>query len=227
MAGSSLRHPPCQQIVTPCSNARRNVNRHCSGRGGTRGSARPPATLRLPVRHCLTSPGSARTFRASMWTARSMIWTAGERRRPTMSDTAVGKAPSLLGLFTESRSRIGLSELATLSRLPKSTVQRLLSELEAEGFISQDADSRLWGIGTRPLRLAELFRADLALDKYAKPHMRHLADISGESVLLTIHDQGQGMCISRERSYQPLRFESPVGSHQPLYAGSSRKVILA
>lgn len=144
-----------------------------------------------------------------------------------MVGTAISKALGLLGLFSETRSRIGLSEMATLSRLPKSTVQRLLIELEAEGFVAQDADTRLWGIGTGPLRLAELFRADLALDQHAKLHMRELAALSDEDVLLTIDDHGHGVCISRERSAQPLRFESPLGSRQPLYAGSSRKVILA
>jgi DNA-binding IclR family transcriptional regulator len=163
---------------------------------------------------------------SSAWTGRSIIWTA-RLGRSTMTDTAVSKALSLLGLFSETRSRLGLSEMATLSRLPKSTVLRLLTELEGEGFLAQDADTKLWGIGTRPLQLAELFRADLALDRHAKQHMRELAALSGEDVLLTISDRGQGMCISRERSAQPLRFESPLGSHQPLYTGSSRKVILA
>lgn len=141
--------------------------------------------------------------------------------------TAIQRALGLLGLFTESRPSMGLSDMAVLSGLPKSTVQRLLNELAAAGFVSQDPYSKQWSLGVRTLELAYLYRRDLSLHRIAHPHMTSLARLSEETVTLVIQEGDTGICIERVDSEEELRLQTRIGSREPLYAGASRKAILA
>jgi len=47
----------------------------------------------------------------------------------------VSKALSLLNYFSRSQSHIGLSEMARLTGMNKTTVHRMLTELQDQGFV--------------------------------------------------------------------------------------------
>ena len=68
--------------------------------------------------------------------------------------STVDKALEVLGLFSEVRPSIGLSEAARLLQRDKSTVQRYLAALETQGFLEQDALSRAYHLGPAVTRLS-------------------------------------------------------------------------
>ncbi|WP_292300165.1 helix-turn-helix domain-containing protein, partial [Mesorhizobium sp.] len=59
----------------------------------------------------------------------------------------MGKAVSLLELFTLQESEIGLSDLARRAGLDKATARRLLMALAAHRLIEQEPHSRRYRLG--------------------------------------------------------------------------------
>ena len=62
------------------------------------------------------------------------------------------KALSLLRLFSNSQTDIGLTELSRQSGMNKATVYRLMSDLAEHGFVEQIGPDRLYRIGQIPWR---------------------------------------------------------------------------
>lgn len=87
----------------------------------------------------------------------------------------VAKALSLLDFFNRARPAIGLSDMARLSGMNKATVHRLLTELQAQGFVEQTGSGREYRLGPAFLRLAALREAAVPMRDLAA---RVLADLS-------------------------------------------------
>ncbi len=93
----------------------------------------------------------------------------------------VYKALNLLTLFSQSRPRIGLSDISRLSGLNKATAFRLLSEMQAMGFVEQVGDGRAYRLGPEVLRLAALREAAVPLISVARRTLEQLSRTTGET----------------------------------------------
>lgn len=102
----------------------------------------------------------------------------------------VAKALSLLTLFNKSRPEIGLSDATRLSGLNKATTYRLLSELQAQGFVEQIGNDRAYRLGPEILRLAALREAAVPLLSVAREIIDHLCTLTGETAHMS-HVQNQ------------------------------------
>lgn len=102
----------------------------------------------------------------------------------------VTKALSLLDLFTHTRTEIGLSDMARLSGLNKATVYRLLTELQAQGFVEQAGSDRAYRLGSAVLRLATLREASVPLLSISRDVLQDLCDATGETAHMSLV-QGQ------------------------------------
>jgi DNA-binding IclR family transcriptional regulator len=97
----------------------------------------------------------------------------------------VGKALDLMDLFTRSQPQLGLSQLARASGLNKATCHRLLTELEARGFLEQTGPAREYRLGPAVLRLSALREAAVPTREAAMPVLRRLAEATGETAHLS------------------------------------------
>lgn len=102
----------------------------------------------------------------------------------------VAKALSLLSQFSLSRPEIGLSDMARLSGMNKATVFRLLSELEAGGFVEQIGTTRAYRLGSEVLRLATLRDAAVPLRAVVSTVLDDLCAQTDETVHMSLV-QGQ------------------------------------
>jgi DNA-binding IclR family transcriptional regulator len=98
----------------------------------------------------------------------------------------VAKALSLLDHFSRARSEIGLSDMARLSGLNKATTFRLLSELQAQGFVEQTGTGREYRLGPAVLRLAALREASVPLRDMAAQALQSLSDATHETAHLSL-----------------------------------------
>ena len=140
--------------------------------------------------------------------------------------SAVDRALDLLELLASS-SDLGVTEIAERTGHTKSLVFRLLYTLEQRGYVHKDPVRRTYGLGYRPLLLADQTRRQSRLITAAEPFLDRLAELTHENVLLTVREGLHSVCVAMRQSPQPLRLFAEVGKSGPLHAGGGPKVLLA
>jgi DNA-binding IclR family transcriptional regulator len=132
--------------------------------------------------------------------------------------TSVGvldKAVQLLDIV-EVADSITVNELIRQSGLPKTTVHRLVSALEAHGFLRRDDG----GLLTHGVRVTAL-----NLPLLAKPVLRSLTAETGESSQLYVRRGNCRLVIVSVESALELRATVPVGALLPLDRGAPGRVV--
>ena len=113
----------------------------------------------------------------------------------------VSKALNLLGYFNHGRLEIGLSDLTRLSGMNKATVYRLMTELQAVGFVEQVDGARSYRLGPQVLRLAALREASVPILSASRRVLRELSEETGETTHLSLLQGDQLASLSH--AYAP------------------------
>ncbi|MGH3327012.1 MAG: IclR family transcriptional regulator [Streptomycetales bacterium] len=125
------------------------------------------------------------------------------------------------------RQPVGVSELARLLDLPKSTTQRGLNVLHDLGWIySDESDTRRWSLTTKALSLGSKAR-ELDLREVALPVMHELQSRTGENVHLAVAHGAWIVLIEKVDGSQSVRTFERLGAVAPIYASATGKAILA
>lgn len=145
-------------------------------------------------------------------------------RRKTI--TSVDRALSLLDVFDSQNPELGITELARLTGLPKSTVAGLVYTLAHRGYLIQDSETRKYRLG---LRLAE--RARIALHQFdfvqlTRPHLEGLKSSCNKSVNLGVLRDTEVIIIDHISAFLPGS-ATKIGKHLPVYATAMGKAILS
>jgi len=94
----------------------------------------------------------------------------------------ISRAARILRVLAQNTSGMSLGQIATRVELPRSTVQRIVSALSAEGYILSDGGNGGIRLGPEIHSLAKAAAGDLK-DR-VRPVMRDLAAKTGETVNL-------------------------------------------
>jgi IclR family acetate operon transcriptional repressor len=105
---------------------------------------------------------------------------------PSQAITAVDRGADLLVRVLESEEPVALTDLASASGIPKSTVSRLVSALERRGLIEQDGERGRLRPGPAILRVAERGMLERNVVELARPTLDALAECSGETINLAV-----------------------------------------
>lgn len=142
---------------------------------------------------------------------------------------AIDRAVAIMSVFSRARPVAGVSEIATLTSLSRSTVHRLLASLANHGLVTQLPRSTDYCLGPRLLGLAETARGRLSLELHAEPAMTALRDVTGETVALHILDATPARrTIAQVESVHALRRTyTDIGSPLPPHQGAPGKTLLA
>lgn len=144
---------------------------------------------------------------------------------------SIKRAFDVLQAVAQGSEGVGLSEIARLVALPKSTVSRLLSTLESLGAVERlndggyKADS--YRIGDGIVTLAAHVSYPKTLIAIARPYLQELSQISGETISIGIPDGDSCKTIDQIDSHGEWHLRSWVGKHLPLYCTSDGKLYLA
>lgn len=140
----------------------------------------------------------------------------------------ITKALELLNFFSRGRAHIGLGEFVKLSGRDKATVHRHLVELEANGFLEQNPESRAYRLGPALLRLSAVREVALPMRAMLRPIVAELAHATGELAHASIL---QGEMLSPVCSVDPMQHGTQVSFDEsemlPLHATSSGLAVLA
>ena len=150
-----------------------------------------------------------------------------ESRQP-FHMTTIGKALSLLDLFSEGQPRLGLSDVQRLSGRDKATVHRHLGALEQAGFLEQDAGTRAYRLGPALTRLATMRTRTVPEVEMVRSVIDGLSRAAGELVHIS---RLQGFDLvdvyHAEHHDHPVRVSFDAYGLPPLFATASGKAYLA
>jgi len=138
---------------------------------------------------------------------------------------SVRKAVDIINLFSPSEPRLTLTEISSRLSLPKSTAHNLLSTLLSCGLLEK-ADDDHYALGRAVVALTQAVLVNVELRDRAAPLLRELADISHQSVYLTVRDGDYCLYIYAVESPHRLLARTAVGDRAYLHCTSVGKAIL-
>lgn len=139
---------------------------------------------------------------------------------------SIERAMNVLKCFDSEHQEIGLLEFVDMLGLNKSTLYRILSNLVDGGFADINSEGK-YVIGSEIVRLANISQNNDFLKHAAEDLLRHAAEVSGETAILTKYEQGKAICIDRIESSKVLKITSEIGRVVPLFRGATGKIIAA
>ncbi len=129
-------------------------------------------------------------------------------------------------LRTVSRRPLGLTEIAERTRLPKSTVARLLGTLQDVGAVRRQDESR-WTLGPFVAGLAGGASEEVSLAAVAEPHLAELVEFFGEDTGLALPDGHEVRYVLQLESGNEVQVRDWTGTRAPMHTTPSGLVLLA
>ena len=139
---------------------------------------------------------------------------------------SVDKALLILECFSDRMPELSLKQLSEKTGLYKSRILRLCGTLMAHGFLLRKEGS-LYRLGPKLMMLGKIYERSNSLISIARPILRDLASLTGESTKLFVIQGNKRICLVREKGPNPLSYHVEEGESFELYAGAGGKVLLA
>ena len=119
-----------------------------------------------------------------------------------------------------------LDDLATHLDVHKTTVLRLLRTLEADRFVTHDAEHRYrLGAGLFELSNRALEHRDIRV--IARPHLVSLNTDTRQTVHLATYESGEAIYVDKLDATQSVRMYSRVGKPAPLHCTAVGKILVS
>jgi len=111
--------------------------------------------------------------------------------------------------------------------LPKSTVARYLSVLNALGFVQQSPGDTRYHLGPTLYVLGRAVPLDTLVRDAAHPHLVALTERTGETSMMVVVSGTDGLCVEKIECAHAMRLTARVGERVPLHCGGSPRCLLA
>ena len=147
---------------------------------------------------------------------------SGERVPP--EHTVLGRSASIMEAFNGAKQVLSLADLNKRTRLPKSTLHRLVDQLCQVGWLERDHGG--YRIGLRMFELGTLAVEGNRLHEAAFPHLQALASRTGLAAQLAILDHAEVVYLERI-VVGPIRLPTRRGGRKPAYCTALGKAIAA
>lgn len=121
---------------------------------------------------------------------------------------------------------MGLAELSRATGLHTSTTFHLIKTLIVLGYVRQD-EAKRYRIGPRLFMQAAGAFDEVALVNLAAPHLKRLAEETGETTHLAVWADGGIAVIAKVDARSSIRSSERVGLVRPAYCTAIGKVLLA
>ncbi|MBG6217054.1 DNA-binding IclR family transcriptional regulator [Arthrobacter sp. CAN_A6] len=135
------------------------------------------------------------------------------------------KISDILDAFSLRKPELTLTDIREATGLPTSTVQRLVGNLVANGFLDKMGDH--YRVGLKMAFWAAPATQNLDRLEVVKPVLQDLRDKLGETVCFFEASMNYRVCVAMAETRHILRREMKVGRLLPLHAGSAGRVLLA
>lgn len=148
-----------------------------------------------------------------------------ESERPAVQ--SVIHALDILDYMVSCPREVGVTELARVMSIHKSTVSRLLSTLDARGYVMRNPQTRQYSLGMHLLELSRAKLDQLDLRSMARPYLESLVRDTGETAHLAIMDSDKVVYIDKVDTPQTLMMRSKVGYRIAVHCTALGKAMIA
>ncbi|SPF36512.1 putative Transcriptional regulator [Syntrophobacter sp. SbD1] len=139
---------------------------------------------------------------------------------------AVDRAFAILNLLGHAKEPQGVSALARVLGIGKSTVHGILQALLAAGAI-EDAGGRQFRLGPLVDELARNRRGRRTLSEICQPHLAELVEQIGQTCMFGVPDDDRFRIVTAVEGRGPFQMKVAQGGSIPLLAGVVGKIALA
>ncbi|RFC62041.1 IclR family transcriptional regulator [Fulvimarina endophytica] len=140
---------------------------------------------------------------------------------------SVEKAMRVLEAWRGDELYLGLSEVAERAGLDKSATQRFCYTLESLGYLTKDARTRRYALGTRVLDRSHAFLRTHPIVEAASPLLLELRRKTSQQVKLSLFDDTTIVyAVRRQAEHQALAV-STIGRRLPIQATAGGRAMLA
>lgn len=139
---------------------------------------------------------------------------------------SVNRAFAIMELFDDRRPALGVSDIAELTGLNRSTCYRFCQTLKSIGYL-EEVDRRRFRPGLKAISLARAALGSRELPELALPYLQQLRDAVKEAVNMSLLDGTEIVYVARILSDHLITLRLYVGSRLPAYATSMGRAILA
>jgi DNA-binding IclR family transcriptional regulator len=135
----------------------------------------------------------------------------------------IARAAAVLKTLENQRHGLSLSQIAKASGLPRTTVHRIVTALEAQQMVI--AGSEGVRLGPALVRLAASAHTDIVA--IARPYVESLGRRTRETVDVSVYRGLHAISVDQYPSDQELRVVSPVGTAFPIHCTAHGKILLS
>lgn len=147
-----------------------------------------------------------------------------------MSGTQTIQRAALLLRLLSAHNRTGLRlvDLYQKADLERSTTHRILQGLIAERLAAQHPSSKRYFLGSHIYEMGLAAAPPFNLRDLCHPHIKELAETTGDTVFLVTRSGFDGVCLDRAEGTFPIRvFIMEVGRTRPLNIGGCNIAIMS
>lgn len=139
---------------------------------------------------------------------------------------SVRRALRVLSCFSAERPELGVTDVARLLGMHKSTIHRLLITLETEGFVYQTVTGT-YALSWKAFRIGSAVAAGDAIHEAVLEALRAVVAQTGETAHLGVLSDWQVLYVEKIDGSWSLRMPSAVGKTVPLHCTALGKTLLA
>ncbi len=147
--------------------------------------------------------------------------------RTNEGTASLEKALDVLEAVGSASQGLSQVELAERTRLPKTTLYRIIASLVSRGMLRRDPLRKVYRLGFRYLELVRNAYLKPDLVAAASFELRALRDLTGETAYLAVLDGNQVMSLERCDGAHPVRSAASLGQSKPVYCTGQGKAILS
>lgn len=140
---------------------------------------------------------------------------------------SVDRAIRILELFTGSLTELGITEIAQMMGLGKSTVYGLVNTLLAAGYLEQNPENKRYRLGLKLFQLGSIVQERMNVREIALPYLRAISEEFGMTVHMGLYQDWEVVYIDKVDAPNTRIVYSQVGKRAPMYCTGIGKAVLA
>lgn len=137
------------------------------------------------------------------------------------------RAMDILEILSKECRPYSLVEISHQSKLPASTVHRILQTFCADSYVLRDETTHLYKLGPALVALGSSASRHVDLRKAVMPELRALTRETGEDSYMVIKNGFKGVIVDKVEGPSQLKVVEHFGYEQDLSIGGLRKALLA